>query len=141
MRKRATLVSVAVVMLLLTAVACKEQDILKAAQAAKSFQISVAAFQAGEIEAYRLGYVSDADHKAIQQGIEDVAIVGIELDNAIRVAKSKPQALAAVSKAFDAIDRLSAQGVLRVKNPQSQLALQALLAAARTAVATIQAVI
>ena len=120
---------------------CEESAVKKAAQAADGFAISVKALQQAEMAAHVQGLIDDAEHRDLQGYFLDVASAGLELDNAIRVAQSKPKAVETLQAAIASLDRMLNQAVPHLKNPKARETMQALILSAKSFLATIAAVI
>ncbi len=152
---RNILVPIALLLPLVFALGCEQSKLKKVAAAADGFSITVKAFQEAEISAHRQGLVDDAEHKAIEAAIADVARAGLELDNVVRVASqprpaldgtnaptsSKLSGLAALDQAYSSLDNLFNAGALHIKNPKARQELQILLLSAKGFLATISAVL
>lgn len=120
---------------------CNQQNYVKAAQAAASLPQAVGAFQGVEIDLHNQGLVSDNEHRQIQTLILQVAAAGKELDKAVNVAHSQPQATAALQASLTAVQGLLDQGILGIKNEHAKTTLQAVLVSVKGLVATIATVI
>ena len=142
--KHRNLLALALLLPLVFALGCEQSKLKKAAMAADGFSVTVKAFQEAEVSAHQQGLVDDAEHKAIEAAIADMARAGLELDNAVRVASTNtpgPKALAALDQAYASLDNLFNVGVLHIKNPKARQSLQALLLSAKGFLATISAVL
>lgn len=118
---------------------CPQQDpYRKAAVAAADFAAALKTFQDSEIALHNSGSIDAETHKAIQSVLLDTARAGKQLDQAIRVAKSNPEAWTAVIAAVDALARLQSDGVLHIKNDKARQQLAASLALARSALGALQ---
>lgn len=118
---------------------CENRDpYQKAAVAAADFSAALKTFQDSEIAMYHSGSISREDHIAIQRILLETAKAGKQLDQAIRVAKSNPDAWAAANAALDAITKLQADGLLHIKSDKAREQLAASLALARSAIAAVR---
>jgi len=145
--KHRNLLALALLLPLLFALGCEQSKLKKAAMAADGFSVTVKAFQEAEISAHQQGLVDDAEHKAIEAAVADLARAGLELDNAVRLASANTAgprpggALAALDQAYASLDNLFHAGVLHIKNPKARQDLQALLLSAKGFLATLSAVL
>jgi len=134
---------VALLLPLMFVLGCEQSRLKKLALATDAFSLTVRSFQQAEVVAHQQGLVSDEEHAAMEKALIDVANAGVELDNALRVARrgGKPKAAAALGAALTSLDHLLNSGVLHVKNPKARQDLEALILSAKGFLATISAVI
>lgn len=93
------------------------------------FTVAVKSFQDGETALFQAGNISAAEHQAIEAKVAQVAVVGQNL-NALITANATKQSVGAETKLLlAAINDLNTNGVLQVKNPQSQQNLKVALQA------------
>lgn len=130
MLKRKATISVLITLVLLTA-ACSDSQLRRAAVFMRDFAVGLESTQLAEIEAHKASYVSDADHKQIQAGIQRVAELGKEVNDAIRIAKSKVQAIEKIDLALQQLDAVLQKGMLGIKNDQSRAGFSALILSVR----------
>lgn len=134
--------AVAVLSLLLLPLAgCTDKQLKQASVTIRDFAVALESFQNAEIAAHSSGFIADADHLAIQGAIERIATYGQSAVQAIRVAKSKPQAIDAIDAALAETDKLLNQGLLAVKNEQSKAAISALVLTVRGVLVTTKALL
>jgi hypothetical protein len=114
-------------MVLSLGAACPGNQYQKAAKLSSDFASGVATFQTVEIQAHESGLIADQENKDIQTILLQVADAGHELDAAINKTHNTAGALSALNAAASSLDKLNADGVLHVKNPQAQVALKSAL--------------
>lgn len=140
MRKLLTICAIcAICGLLFGFTGCEKRDAYqRAALAAADFATSLKTFQQAEIAVYHSGAIDKEEHIAIQRIFLETAKAGLQLDQAIRVARSSPDAWAAANAALDSIDKLQAEGVLHIKSDKARAQLAASLALARSAIIAVR---
>lgn len=140
MLKRKVAITVALAAVLVLA-GCTD-ELLKVAQAAKDFSVAVKTLQQAEIQAHDLKLtITDEQHVDIQRIFIDVANSGKELDNAINVAHSKPQALVALKAAIASLDRLLNEGVIKITDEKTKTELSLAIVGAKGILDSISAVV
>lgn len=117
--------------LLIVAVGCTASQFRQAAVLMRDFSLSLETFQKGEIATYQAGFIPKDDHLFIQDGIEKVAGYGKEANQAIRIAKSKGDAMAKIDAAIQELDAMLKRGQLGIKNDEKKATYAALLLAVR----------
>lgn len=118
-----------------------DDKLLRVAQAAKDFSAATKALQGAEIQAHDSKLIDDETHVDIQRIVIQVALSGKELDNAVNVAHSQPQAIAALQASIDSLDRLLNEGVIKVKDPKTKTELSLAIISAKGILDSISAVV
>ena len=140
LRSRKLLVGPVLLLALLTA-ACTDRQMRQASVAIRDFAVGLEKTQEAVGIAHDSRFISDSDYRAIQKAIGEVAGYGQEAVTAIRVAKSKPDAIAAIDKALEATDRLLKAGQLGIKNDNTKVAITAIILSVRTTLVTAKALL
>lgn len=118
-----------------------DDKLLKVAQAAKDFSAATSALQDAEIQAHETRLIDDEAHVDIQRILLDVAHSGKVLDNAVNVAHSQPQAIAALQLSVDSLDNLLNAGVIKIKDPKTKTELSLAIISAKGILDSIAAVV
>lgn len=93
------------------------------------FTVAVKSFQDGETALFQAGNITAVEHKNIEGKVAQVAVVGQAVNTLITSNATKQSVGAETKLLLAAISDLNTNGVLQVKNPQSQKNLQIALQA------------
>jgi hypothetical protein len=126
-RKVLPIMGVLTLALLSMEFACSANNYAKAGRLAKDVAASVLVAQQVEIQAHRSGYIDDAEHKAIQSKILQLADAGLALDKAINQNQSAAGAEAEITAIRQLLSDLSNNKLSGIKNENSKIALQSAL--------------
>jgi len=136
--KRSALL-VALIAVTLGLAGCPKDKYTKAATFSKDFASTVLAAQQVEMVLHQQGKISDAEHKDLQEYFLQVALAGQQLDDAIVKWHSGEKTAGALVDALNKIETLQAEGVLHIRNPESQAQLRLAIESAKVILANIQA--
>jgi len=103
-----------------------------------AFTSGLGAFQKAEIAEYQNGRISVEEHHKIEAGIEKIGTSGIILVNAMQSGAANPTISADLQLLIDSTTALMNDGVLGVKNPNSQAILKASLQTAQAVLSNVQ---
>jgi hypothetical protein len=137
---RASLARIAVA-LLVVSLAVGMAGCPKAKQAAiimRDFSVALEKVQNAEIIVHASGGISDPDHQNNQAWIEQIATAGRDANDALQAGQNA-SGLEALDRVLVTIDTLDRDGVTRIKNPDKQLLMSALIGSLRGVVRTAQA--
>lgn len=96
----------------------------------RDYAEALASVQNAEIDAHRLNYVSDVDHRSFQSAVLKLSAYGKAANSALRFG-GRGVALGQIDAALKELDALQSKGLLGVKNEQSRAAISALVLAVR----------
>lgn len=113
-------------------------DLQKIAAANKDYGNAVSAVQEVEKGFYRLNKVTPQEHIVYQTGFDDLADIGKELNQALKVAQSKQGVMDAIDKGLASLDRLLTE-VTSGNNEEARMGIRTQLQLARGALSTIKA--
>lgn len=97
-----------------------------------SFKDVVGGFQDAEIAEHDKGAVPDDLHIQMQQGIQKVALAGVDLDTALASNASAATLKAKLDTMYALVDSISTQGLTGIKNPNSKAILEIALNQVKT---------
>lgn len=138
-RKSLSIAGVLMLSLLSMEFACLTANYAKAGHLAKDVAASVLVAQQVEIQAHRSAYIDDADHKAIQAELVQVADAGVALDKAINQNQSASGAFEQITVLRKLLSDLSNNKLSGIKNETTKVSLQAALLTVQTIVDQIAA--
>jgi hypothetical protein len=126
-RKVVPITGVLMLALLSMEFACSTNNYARAGKLAKDLAASVLVAQQVEIQVHRSGYIDDAEHKAIQSELLQIADAGMELDKAINQNQSASGATAEITVIRQLLSDLSNNKLSGIKNENAKIALQSAL--------------
>jgi outer membrane lipoprotein SlyB len=129
---------VVVLVMALGLAGCPKNSYHDAVVAEHDAKTVVAAFQQAEIVEFHAGRIDIAEHQRLEDGIGKVGLAGVALTSALQQGASTTTALADFNLLAQAVGDLNSQGVLGIKNPQSQAALAAGIKSIQAVLANVQ---
>src|SRR5258708_37763323 len=92
-----------------------------------SFKAVVAGFQDAEMAEFEGGHVPSDLHVQIQQGIQKVALAGVDLDPAISANVPATTLKAKLDNIYTLLDSILSQGIVPISNPTTKATLEVAL--------------
>ena len=92
-----------------------------------SFKAVVAGFQDAEIAEFQKGFVPQDLHLQIQQGIQKVALAGVDLDSALAANATAPTLKVKLDNVYTLLDSILSQGIAPIPNATTKATLEVAL--------------
>lgn len=123
--------SVAVLCLALTLAGCPQSTFHAATVAEHDFAVSVQSFQQAEMQEFQAGRIDAAEHQKLEAGIEKVGLAGQTLVTSLQAGAANTSVQQNFGTLSQAVNDLLSNGVIPVKNAQSQALIKAVLQTAQ----------
>jgi hypothetical protein len=128
-------------MVSLSTAGCPKGTYHDAVIAEHDFKLGVQSFQQAELVEFHNGRIDAAEHRKLEEGIEKIALAGQTLTTSLQSGANNTTVQQNFATLSAAITDLTDNGVLGIKNPNSQLLLKTILQAAQAILANVQSLL